>query len=91
MWRRYITLLFQSVPNVTLDLDGGDLLYIPVDELLYLPQIAVYLESVPDVVLELYMWWVTVFAMIFSTTTDITDYIQKEMAPFQGTEIYRSR
>lgn len=91
LWRRYLTMLFEGIPNVTLDLDKKDYIYIPVEEMAYFPEIAFYLTKVPDLVLELYMWWVTVYAMILSTTSEMTEFIAKESVPFTQVSVYRTR
>ncbi|KAF2901565.1 hypothetical protein ILUMI_04622 [Ignelater luminosus] len=91
IWRRYLTTLFDGIANITLDLDNKDYIYIPVEELAYFPEIAFYLLKVPDLVLELYMWWVTVYAMILSTTSEMTEFIAKESVPFTQVSVYRTR
>lgn len=90
-WRRYMTKLFDGVPNVTLDLDNLDYIYVPIDELSYIPEFAAYISSIPDVFIELYMWWVTVYTMVLSTTVEVADLIDRESEVFSTTTIYRSR
>lgn len=91
VWNTYLSYLYKDI-NVSLALDGSDQLFIDVDELPYLPKIVYYLLKTPDAYLELYMWWLTIYAMIMNTTTEIAEYISKEAEPFASTgDIIRSR
>ncbi|KAF5282082.1 hypothetical protein FQA39_LY00607 [Lamprigera yunnana] len=90
-FRRYLTMLFKGVPNVTLDLNNTDYIYVPIDELSYLPEIAAYVSNITDEHLELYMWWVTVSTMALSTTTEIVDIIDRELEKFSITQSYKPR
>lgn len=91
-WKYYLTLLFDGIPNVTLDLENADLLYIPEEELPYLPELALYLANIPDLALELYMWWITVYTMILSTTSELTNLLAEETSAFTSINtVYRSR
>lgn len=90
-WRRYLTLMFENVANVTLELNSKDHIYVPLEEVNYLPEVAAYLSSVSDLYLELYMWWITTYSMILSTTTEMADLVQKESEPFLSSTVYRSR
>lgn len=91
VWNQYLTYLFEDI-NVTLLLDGTDELYIDIDELPYLPRIIYYLLKTPDAYLELYMWWLTIYAMIMNTTSEIGEYIAKEAEPFTSNgDVVRSR
>lgn len=91
VWKTYFNLLFDDIENVTLDLDGKDLIrYLP-DELEYITSIVVYLSQQPGVFVELYAWYQTVYSMIMSTTTKISEFIFKESSPFKKYSILRSR
>lgn len=91
VWNQYLSYLFEDV-NISLALDGTDRLFIDVDELPYLPRIIYYLLKTPDAYLELYMWWLTIYAMIMNTTTEIAEYISKEAEPFASNgNVIRSR
>ncbi|KAJ3659201.1 hypothetical protein Zmor_010902 [Zophobas morio] len=90
IWEKYITYLFEGV-NVTIDFDK-DLLYLAEMDEDYLPKVISYIMTTSDVYVELYMWWVTVFAMILNTSSDIAEYILKQTAPFYvGSNVLRSR
>lgn len=90
IWEKYITNLFQGV-NVTVD-TNKDELYIPQLEEEYLMRILDFLLHTPEIELELYMWWITVYAMIINTTSDIIDFVTKQTAVFYGTsDVIRSR
>ncbi|KAI4463570.1 zinc metalloprotease family m13 neprilysin-related [Holotrichia oblita] len=91
VWKTYFNMLFQDIENVTLDLDGKDLIrYLP-NDLDYINSIVVYLAKKRSIYLELYAWYHTVYSMIVSTTTEISEYIYKESAPFKKNSILRSR
>ncbi|KRT81252.1 Peptidase, partial [Oryctes borbonicus] len=91
VWKAYFTMLFKDVENVTLDLDNKDLIrYLPQD-LEYIKNIVVYLSQSRGVEIELYAWYQTVYSMIISTTTEITEYIFKESSPFKKYSTLRSR
>lgn len=47
----------------------------------------------PDIYVELYMWWVTVYAMIINTTSDAVDYISRNLAYYGSgvSNVARSR
>ncbi|KAI4463568.1 zinc metalloprotease family m13 neprilysin-related [Holotrichia oblita] len=91
IWKTYFNMLFQDIENVTLDLDGKDLIrYLP-NDLDYINSIVVYLAKKRSIYLELYAWYHTVYSMIVSTTTEISEYIYKESAPFKKNSILRSR
>ncbi|XP_044254870.1 endothelin-converting enzyme homolog isoform X2 [Tribolium madens] len=87
---KYLDNLFTGT-NVTIDFDK-DLLFVGQNDVDYLPKILSYVLSTSDIYLELYMWWVTVFAMIINTSSEIVEYIVKQTAPFYtGTAVLRSR
>ncbi|KAK5643359.1 hypothetical protein RI129_007204 [Pyrocoelia pectoralis] len=90
-WRRYVTVMFDNVANVTLDLNSTDYIYVPLEEVNYLPELAAYVSSIPDIYLELYMWWITTYTMILSTTTEMADLVARESEPFVTSTTYRSR
>lgn len=89
IWEKYLTELFEDT-NVTIDFDK-DILYLTENDENYLPKILTYVLTTSDIYLELYMWWVTVFAMIINTTSDVVDFITKQTAPFYGMNVLRSR
>ncbi|KAK9728009.1 Peptidase family M13 [Popillia japonica] len=91
IWKTYFNMLFQDIENVTLDLDGKDLIHYLPDDLDYINNIVVYLAKRRSIYLELYAWYHTVYSMIISTTTEITEYIYKESAPFRKYSTLRSR
>ncbi|KAF5294546.1 hypothetical protein FQR65_LT10738 [Abscondita terminalis] len=90
-WRSYLLKLFEGVPNVTLDLDNSDYIYVAIDEMSYIPEFTAYISSIPDEFIELYMWWTTVYTMALSTTMEMTDLIDRESEALSTTSIYRSR
>ncbi|XP_066145515.1 endothelin-converting enzyme homolog [Euwallacea fornicatus] len=83
-WIDYISLIFQDT-NVTID-SQNDSLFISETELPYLFTVLDYVSSQPLEHLELYMWWSAVYAMIMSTSSDITSYIE-----YQISEYYASK
>lgn len=90
IWQKYLGYIFEGV-NVNLDFDK-DLFYLGDADSNYLPKILSYVLTTSDIYLELYMWWVTVFAMIINTSSDVVEYILKQTAPFYtGTAVLRSR
>lgn len=91
IWKDYVNLMFDKVPNVTLNLDKDDFILITTSDVFYLGQLLQYLKYTPDVLIELYMWWVTVQAMIINTTSDISEYIYKQAAPFNTDVVIKSR
>lgn len=90
IWNRYLGLMFEGI-NVTLKLDGTDELLIDPEELTYLQRMVYFLTETPTIQLEVYVWWITVYAMIINTSPDIEEYIEKQAAPFRSQEIVRSR
>ncbi|RZB39536.1 neprilysin-like, partial [Asbolus verrucosus] len=90
IWQKYISYLFDGV-NVTINFDK-DVFYLGDSDDSYLPKIIGYVLTTSDIYLELYMWWVTVFAMIINTSSDVVEYILKQTAPFYtGSAVLRSR
>lgn len=67
IWRRYLTMVFDGISNVKLDLDNKDYIYTSEQQLVYLRKVVSYLSKLPDENIELYMWWVAVHTMIPST------------------------
>lgn len=90
IWIKYFNLLYDGV-NKTIMFNGAEIVYVDRSELWYLPKIVYYLIKIPDEHLELYMWWVTLYAMIINTTTEMVEYITKQTAPFISNNIVRSR
>lgn len=90
IWINYFTFLYEGV-NSTLIFDGTETVFIDRNELWYLPKIVYYLLKLPDEYLELYMWWVTLYAMMINTTTEMVEYIAKQTAPFTSNTEIRSR
>ncbi|XP_015834804.2 neprilysin isoform X1 [Tribolium castaneum] len=87
---KYLGFLFTGT-NVTIDFDN-DFFLLSQNDVDYLPRILSYVLTSSDIYLELYMWWVTVFAMIINTSSEIVEYIVKQTAPFYtGTAVLRSR
>lgn len=84
-------MMFDEVPNVTLALNDTDMIYIRPFELNYLGEILLYLKKTPFAIIELYMWWVTVHAMIMNTTSDIIQFIYKQSTPFVSDPVYKPR
>ena len=82
VWKTYLNLLFKNAPEIKLNLDGADYIYYTREELDFLSEMVVYLTSTPNIYIELYAWWLTVYTMIMSTTSDISDYITKQISPF---------
>lgn len=89
IWKPYLKHVFQGV-NVTLDLDKKDLVYVDPEHLQYLLMIAGFLTGIPDVLIEVWVWWMTVNALIINTTSEVKEYFDKLAAPFQNM-ILRSR
>lgn len=56
-----------------------DLLYVTDLDLLYLKKFLQMIETIPAINVELYMWWTTVYAMIINTSTDVVDYVIKQI------------
>ncbi|GLV35324.1 Neprilysin 5 [Carabus blaptoides fortunei] len=81
VWRPYLTNVFAGT-NVTLDLDKTDLLYVEPDQLQYLFMIVGFLASMPDIVVELFVWWMTVKSLIMNTTSEVTELYDKLFSPF---------
>lgn len=77
--------MFDGIPNVTLSFKD-DLIYIRQFEMDYIGDLLVYLNQLPQKVIELYMWWSTVHAMIINTTTDIISYISMQYATLADAE-----
>lgn len=80
IWQDYVTMMFDGIPNVNLSLKDDDLIYIRQFELDYLGEILLFMKRTPFKIIELYMWWSTVHAMIINTTTDIIEFIYKQYA-----------
>lgn len=81
VWRPYLTQVFDGT-NVTLDLDKTDLLYVEPDQLQYLFMIVGFLAGMPDVVVELFVWWMAVKSLIMNTTSDVRELYDKLFSPF---------
>lgn len=91
MWNKYLTYLYDGINN-SLNFDGSDTLMVDSDELTYLTHIVYLLLKTPDAYLELYMWWVTVYAMIINTSSDIVEYISKQGETVHSySQVIRSR
>ncbi|XP_050300077.1 neprilysin isoform X2 [Anthonomus grandis grandis] len=72
-WINYISLIFEGT-NVTIN-ESSDYLFITDVELGYIWGVLNYVSSLPREHIELYMWWSTVYAMILSTTSEVSEYI----------------
>ncbi|XP_018561401.1 endothelin-converting enzyme homolog [Anoplophora glabripennis] len=90
-WANYFKDLFAGT-NVTIQPET-DVLYTSELEIQYLLRIVKYVLATPEIYIELYMWWVTVYAMIINTTSDVVEYINKHLAYYSNgvTNIARSR
>lgn len=91
IWAAYFKDLFAGT-NVTI-YPEIDLLYTTELEIQYLLRILRYVFGTPDIYIELYMWWVTVYAMIINTSSDVVDYITRNLAYYGSgvSNIARSR
>lgn len=89
IWKTYITRMFVGIPNVTLDLDNKDHVYSTEEDMEYLHKIAFILSKTPDVIVELYTWWIAVQSMIINTTTDMFQYISRETASTKSYSVAR--
>lgn len=90
IWEKYLGYLFEDI-NVTINFDIEDL-YIMDAEADYLPKVVSYILTTSDIYLELYMWWITVYAMIVNTSLDVADDIFKLTASiYPENPIIRSR
>ncbi|KAG5890093.1 hypothetical protein JTB14_003656 [Gonioctena quinquepunctata] len=92
IWLKYFNFLFSGT-NVTMD-PKKDLLYVTEMDLRFLKRMLKYVRATPDINLELYMWWATVYAMIINTSSDVMEYIGKQLSSFgRGTisNVARSR
>ncbi|CAH1115507.1 unnamed protein product [Psylliodes chrysocephalus] len=78
----YFSYLFNNT-NVTIN-NASDLIYVTKGDVNYLKRIMDYLAELPDINIELYMWWSTVSAMMFNTSSDIASYILKQVSAFSG-------
>lgn len=87
----YFSYLFNNT-NITID-TKSDLLFVTKLDVLFMKMIIDYLSELPDVNIELYMWWSSVYAMIFNTSSDIAEYITKQLTLFSGNtdSLVRSR
>ncbi|CAH1103990.1 unnamed protein product [Psylliodes chrysocephalus] len=87
----YLSYLFNNT-NITID-TKSDLLFVTKLDVLFMKMIIDYLSELPDVNIELYMWWSSVYAMIFNTSSDIAEYITKQLNLFSGNtdSLVRSR
>lgn len=89
IWKRYLKAVFDGY-NITLDLDKKDMIYVDPEHLQYLFMIAGFLTGMPDVLVEVWVWWMAVNALIINTTMDIKEYFEKLSAPFHSM-LLRSR
>ncbi|CAG9861144.1 unnamed protein product [Phyllotreta striolata] len=87
----YFNELFNRT-NVTINPDS-DLVYVTDADVTYLKTVVNYLSETPDVEVELYTWWTSVYAMIFSTSDNFTEHIKKELNSYARDQekIVRSR
>ncbi|XP_066245414.1 neprilysin isoform X2 [Euwallacea similis] len=83
-WIDYISLIFQDT-NVTID-PHNDSLFITEKELPYLFDVLNYVSSQPSEHVELFMWWSAVYAMIMSTSSDITSYIERQTSMYYASK-----
>lgn len=90
IWRKFVQMMFDKIPNVTLALDKEEILMRTFD-LNYLGEILNYLKKTEFVLIELLMWWTTVHAMIINTTSDIVDFIYKQYTPFNSDPVFKPR
>lgn len=90
VWQKYFSYLYEGIDG-TSNMDGTSIVLVDQSELRYLPRIVYYLLKLPDEYLELYMWWVTLYAMIINTTSEMVEYISKQTAPFISDNPTRSR
>lgn len=91
IWRPYLMLMFKGIPNVTLDLDGNDYIYTTEEDLAFLHKMALVISQTPDVLIELYAWWITVQSMIMSTTSEMISYIVNETSQSKSYSVVRLR
>ncbi|CAH1159649.1 unnamed protein product [Phaedon cochleariae] len=82
LWNDYLSNLFDGT-NITINPEK-DLLYVTDMDLLYLNKIMKFVSDSPGINLELYMWWATVYAMIINTSSDVVEYISKQMSVFSS-------
>ncbi|CAH1963552.1 unnamed protein product [Acanthoscelides obtectus] len=81
-WENYFQQLFAET-NVTID-PTKDRLYVTQTDVAYLKSVLKYTYDTPDSHLELYMWWTTVYAMIISTSSEVAEYINKQIDKATG-------
>ncbi|KAJ8983447.1 hypothetical protein NQ317_013320 [Molorchus minor] len=91
IWIKYFNFLFMGT-NVTIN-PNTDLLYTTEWEIQYLLRILHFILGTSDTHIELYMWWVTIYAMIINTSSDIVTYITRQMTYYgsSSSSIARSR
>ncbi|KAJ8915864.1 hypothetical protein NQ315_015475 [Exocentrus adspersus] len=90
-WMSYFENLFTGT-NITIDPET-DLLYTTQLDVQYLLRILKYILESSKIHVELYMWWTIVYAMIINTSSDMVEYINKQLV-YHDTEnavIARSR
>ncbi|CAH0560910.1 unnamed protein product [Brassicogethes aeneus] len=86
----YLTYIFKN-SGVTLD-PNTDLIYFYEREEKFIPIMLAYVLDMPEVVIELYLWWITVYSMIMNTSSEIITYISRQVLPFYGEgEVVRTR
>lgn len=83
IWEPFLTNMFKGT-NTTLHLNDTDLIYIDPFQVKYLFMITGFVSALPDVVIELWVWWMTVNALIINTTSDVREFYQKQSAPFKN-------
>lgn len=70
IWRQYLLLLFENVPNITLDLAKEQILTSKAD-IQYIENVVEYLTTLSSEDVEMYVWWTITEEMILHTTSDI--------------------
>lgn len=82
IWAPFLKSMFNGT-NITLDLDK-DLIYVDPLHVKYLFMITGFVSAIPDVFIELWVWWMTVNAIIINTTKEIREFYHKQTAPFKN-------
>lgn len=83
IWEPFLIKLFNGT-NVTLSLKDKDLIYVDPLHVKYLFMITGFVSAIPDVFIELWVWWMTVNALIINTTKEIREFYDKQSEPFKS-------
>lgn len=86
IWRTFLTSVFNDT-NVTLHLDDFDKIYVDPLHVKYLFMITGFVSALPDILVELWVWWMTVNAIIINTTNEIREFLYKQTASSHSTVI----